>query len=164
MREEPDRVAVHTAAFLCFAAPSCHRVEPLFSDAFTVRPPLTVGDHRVSPVSCGAQPSSRGRVSSLARSPPFPCTPPRRRADAGDAGHHFLQVSPASFRASVDACPIFCFFGPPCRAPPLRFAAGMRVPSHGRAPAHTCTPPESPRPGLWFPFLAPATSPSCLPR
>jgi hypothetical protein len=37
-REEPDRVAAHTAAFLCFTAPSRHRVEPLFPDAFTAGP------------------------------------------------------------------------------------------------------------------------------
>jgi hypothetical protein len=128
MREEPDRVAVHTAAFLCFAAPSCHRVEPLFSDAFTVRPPLTVGDHRVSPVSCGAQPSSRGRVSSLARSPPFPCTPPRRRADAGDAGHRSrLGKSFLAGVAGVISCERRClsrflFLWPtlPCAAAPVR--------------------------------------------
>jgi hypothetical protein len=58
VREEPDRVAAHTAAFLYFAAQGHHRVEPLFSDAFTVGPPLAIGELRVSPISCGAWSSS----------------------------------------------------------------------------------------------------------
>jgi hypothetical protein len=99
VRDELDRVAAHTAAFLCFTVLGHQRVEPLFPDAFTVGPPLAVGEHRVSPISCGARPSSRGCVSSLVRSPPCPWTPPRRRACAGDADHQarlgnrFLQVA-----------------------------------------------------------------------
>jgi hypothetical protein len=84
---EPDWVAAHTAAFLCFAAPSRHCVEPLFPDAFTAGPPLAVGEHHAPPISCGARSSSRGRAASLERSPPCPCTPPRCRAYAGDVIH-----------------------------------------------------------------------------
>jgi hypothetical protein len=76
-RKELDRVAANGGAFLCFTGPSRHRVEPLFPDAFTASPPLAVGEHRVPFVSCGARPSSRGRASSLERSPPCLCTPPR---------------------------------------------------------------------------------------
>jgi hypothetical protein len=51
------------------------------------RGPLAVGEHCVFPISCGTRPSSRGRASSLERSPPCPYTPLRRRAYAGDVGH-----------------------------------------------------------------------------
>jgi hypothetical protein len=87
MRGKLDPVSMRTTAFLCFTAPGRHRVEPLFPDAFTTGPLLAVGEHRIFPISCGARPSSRGRVSSLGRSPSCPCTPPRRLSYAGDAGH-----------------------------------------------------------------------------
>jgi hypothetical protein len=114
VREEPDLVATHTAAFICFAAPGRHRVEPLFSDTFTIGPPLDVGELRISPISCGAWPLRRGCVSSLARSSLCPCTPPRRRAYTDDAVHRarprksFLAGAAAFVDARAARCSAPC--------------------------------------------------------
>jgi hypothetical protein len=43
-----------------------------------------------------------------------------------------LQVSSSSFCARVGACLVSCFFGPSCRAPPLRSATVAEPPACAR--------------------------------
>jgi hypothetical protein len=89
--KENDLEGESPGVLLCFLVASAsftlHGVEPLFADVFTVEAPSAVGEPLNLHLSCGARSSSRGRTSSLERSPPCPCTPPHRRAYAGDADH-----------------------------------------------------------------------------
>jgi hypothetical protein len=165
VRGKPNRVVVHTAAFLCYTAPGRHRVEPLFPYAFTVGPLLAVGEHHVIPISGGARPSSRGRASSLERSPLSPCTPPRRPAYAGDAGHRarlgkssfasvaaFVNVRTTHCSALVSSCIVVSASMPAVRAhprvsPPSRAARfgpvraqGTRARTHLSPHAHAHVP------------------------
>jgi hypothetical protein len=88
-----------------------------------------------------------------------------------------LQMLSPSFRAFVGACLVSCFFGPPCREPPLRSAAVAEPPACAcprarevvHAIARSCTRTRvhaswGSKAGSLASFLAPVTSLSCLLR
>jgi hypothetical protein len=111
----------------------------------------------------------RGNIMSTAASSCLRCVMPAFMP-GWDA---ILQMLSPSFRACVGACLVSCFFGTPCREPPLRSAAVAEPPACARprvrevvhAIARSCTRTRmhaswGSRPGPWLPFLR--RSPRCL--